>query len=304
MSDMKPQPIPRRRMRLGRFLAVGLVAAVGAIGWLGNSRLRAMRLEKPLVAAVKAGNGAEVEAMLNQGADPNSRDRSEELKPSFWDALQTYIRGRRPTADESNPVLVIAASQGNVQVIKLLLDRGADVNASGEYGENSLFRAISTAPNETIRLLLDRGANPNALNVGNGTPLERAAERGKVETVQLLLAKGANLRPKPGIGGSMLELSLRNRAVTKLLLEHGADVNTKNSNNGNSLLAAAVTMIGLNTLGSRQETADDAAFVRYLIERGADVNAKDLNGRSVLQVATSLRLTQIADILKRAGAEE
>jgi len=87
-----------------------------------------------------------------------------------------------------------AAKDSHENIMRLLLDRGANVNAQ-DYGFKStpLHFAAKDRHENVTRLLLDRGGNVNAQDRWKRTPLYRAAENGHVNIVHLLLNRGGNL---------------------------------------------------------------------------------------------------------------
>jgi ankyrin repeat domain-containing protein 50 len=85
-----------------------------------------------------------------------------------------------------------AATRRNEDVIRLLLERGADINAQGGYYGNALQAAATCRNEDVIRLLLDRGADINAQGGCYGNALQAAAAKyGSEGVVRLLLDKGA-----------------------------------------------------------------------------------------------------------------
>lgn len=92
------------------------------------------------------------------------------------------------------PPLGLAIFFGNRDLARVLIDRGADVNASSNNAQHvaPLHAAAAVCDHEIMRLLLDRGADPNARQQNDFTPLHTAASRGDVEMAKLLLAHGAN----------------------------------------------------------------------------------------------------------------
>ena len=105
-----------------------------------------------------------------------------------------------------------AAEEGNLAIVKMLLEKGADVDArTSRFGETPLMLACGlfgggrNDAGKCARLLLEKGANANAATNDGVTPLMYAAHRGRVETVKLLLAKGAGAGSKDFKGKTALD---------------------------------------------------------------------------------------------------
>jgi len=71
-------------------------------------------------------------------------------------------------------------------MVRLLLERGADINAKGNDGRTALYLAASGGHGPTVRLLLDRGADHKAKNKNGLTALDSAVLGGYAGTIQLL----------------------------------------------------------------------------------------------------------------------
>lgn len=77
----------------------------------------------------------------------------------------------------SNTPLHFAAINGDIEIVKMLLDRGANIDAKNQYGRTPLHNAIENKKMEITELLLNRGANINVKSNDGITPLHIAAER-------------------------------------------------------------------------------------------------------------------------------
>jgi uncharacterized protein (TIGR02145 family) len=179
--------------------------------------------------------------------------------------------------------LMFASSHGRIDLVKLLLDKGANVNSRLAGGFSALYGASGYGKTDVVQLLLDKGADANAKNkVDDATPLYIAARGGYRDTAAVLLAKGADVNARSRFGQTALIGASGNghTAVVKLLLDRDADVNAKNSDGMTALMSAAA------------EGGTDS--VKALLAKGADVNAKELNGFTALMHAASGRGSKIA----------
>lgn len=106
--------------------------------------------------------------------------------------------------------LHLAAFFGYDDLVKALLDRGASIEArSTNAMKNTPLHAASGGRHiSTIRLLLENGANANATQEGGWTALHAAAQNGDQETAELLLAHGADLEARAGNNQCALDLAL------------------------------------------------------------------------------------------------
>ena len=93
-------------------------------------------------------------------------------------------------------LLMRAAGEGRRDVVKLLLDHGADANVSDSYGRTPIFYAASAKDLEIIGLLVDKGADVNAKAESDQTPLMTAAADGDVATINYLIDRGANINAR------------------------------------------------------------------------------------------------------------
>ncbi|MBK8010062.1 MAG: ankyrin repeat domain-containing protein [Deltaproteobacteria bacterium] len=194
-------------------------------------------------------------------------------------------RDRPPTES-----VLRSIEDGDVEAVMAHLASGVDVNATGgRFSESLLNHAVAAGQVEVARLLIERGADIDADTGRPGlvglTPLSRAANRCQLGCVKLLLDKGArvdarsagnkgntplghSLSPGFGAAGDCYE-------VFRLLLDHGADPKaddrTFRDHGGINPIVAATYR-------------SDARYTRDLIEAGADVNART-DGRTVLEYA-------------------
>ncbi|KAL1712198.1 hypothetical protein EV715DRAFT_214140 [Schizophyllum commune] len=158
--------------------------------------------------------------------------------------------------------LTLAASDGRENVIRLLLDKGADIEDCNEGGYTSLHRAASCGYFSTVSLLLERGANVNAVNNAYRTPLHIAAQFGYIHIIRLLVDRGSALEARDEDGGTPLYLAVysRKEEAIGILLSFGSDPRTR-ADDGTTLLDAVGRMRWL------MKDAEKDAHVRELLMR-------------------------------------
>lgn len=203
---------------------------------------------------------------------------------------------------EGETPLMVVARTGNVEAATLLLDAGADVNAIELWGRQSaLMWAAAQQQPAMIKLLISRGADVNArsavrnwerkvireprpkdMNQGGFTPLLYAAREGCIECAKELVAGGADLDLPDPHRVTPLVMALLNLHfdMAVYLIEAGADVNKWDLYGRTPLYMAADTST-LPVMGNGamvvlpsedKHTALDVA--RLLLEKGANVNAQ------------------------------
>lgn len=94
--------------------------------------------------------------------------------------------------DSKEPPIVTATKTGNVEVIKLLLNNGADINAVDYYGQSPLFFAIKEKNLELVKFLVENGAIVNTKEDGFGkTAFHYAISNQDINIIKYLIEKGA-----------------------------------------------------------------------------------------------------------------
>lgn len=120
-----------------------------------------------------------------------------------------------------------AARHGHTEVVKLLLNMGADVNKADFVDNTPLQWAASGGYTEIVRLLLNKGAGVDKGDIFEKTPLQWAAERGHIEIVKLLLNNGADVNQDDIFGLTPLHWAAAcgRTKIVEALIESGAYVN-------------------------------------------------------------------------------
>jgi hypothetical protein len=138
--------------------------------------------------------------------------------------------------------LMRAADEGHVDVVRWLVDQGANVNESSPYRSTALGLASCEGHTPVVQLLLERGADPAIANNGR-TPVMEASARGQMEAFRCLLdhpsaAATINHRDRCGMTALWLACGFSHGRLLKLLLERGADP-TIATNSGSTPMARA-----------------------------------------------------------------
>ena len=166
--------------------------------------------------AIKRDDAKEVSALLARGFDPNTVDSKglhglylalQEPSPRVAEVLadwpKTNLEWRSPK-DET--ALMIAALRGHVALARKLVEKGADVN---KPGWTPLHYAATSGQLEIIDLLLENHAYIDAESPNKTTPLMMAAHYGTREAVKLLLQAGADPTLKNELGLSAIDFAYR-----------------------------------------------------------------------------------------------
>jgi ankyrin repeat protein len=102
--------------------------------------------------------------------------------------------------------LIHAATTNSNKILKLLIDRGANIHATNIYGENALLLAATHGYIENTKLLLEKGASISVIGKDGNTPLHCAATYEELEIFKLLVDNGASIHVKNKLGKTPLDL--------------------------------------------------------------------------------------------------
>ena len=226
-----------------------------------------------------------VRDLLAQGAEVNEKN-----------SLSTFL----------NP-LAVAAQRQTPDVIELLLDHGADINARNCYWHTPLSPAIECVKVDNCKTLLQHRANPSLRSIQGTLALEHAVKKQSVDIVKLLLDHGVDIHSMNNIGGTMLltaimidyayekmidgvkmtrvieSFSKDKLDIMRLLIDNGINVNARGIDDTISLHCAAIV--------------GDVEPVKILLAAGADPNLTDLNGCKPLWKAVRHNHTKIVRLL-------
>ncbi|KAI1116342.1 ankyrin repeat-containing domain protein [Nemania sp. NC0429] len=229
----------------------------------------------PLLWAAKNGHGRMVELLRENGAtDPRSKEDRDRIPPLLTTAVSSQMAAAKPLLQEYvGPrdktgwmSLLLAAASGHEVEVKLLFEKGAYLESSGDKG-NPAPSWLAAADGEDEEQLLRKWRGSIEDRSANGlTPLSWAAMYGLESIAALLLEKGADIEARSDTGQTALSWSavFGQLATMRVLLDRGANIETRDSRGRTPLSWAA--MCGKT----------DA--VELLIGKGANVEARSDNG--------------------------
>lgn len=241
----------------------------------------------PLHKFARGGLAAHVRILLKAGADPSIRDEHKrqpiqyaaQANEATVKALLDFDAEVNVTGSDWPSPIVYASSEANLQVLKLLLDRGADAKSEdpGNPGWTALHAACKRSDPDSAfaDLLIEHGADVNAVTrISKTTPLHNAVSSAAV--VQLLLTKGALADPQDSDGRTPLMIACNNvnsARVVELLIKAGADPMIRDKSWG-------ATGIHYSCL------SDELAPIVIRSGRCDDLNVKNKDGYSPLIYAS------------------
>ncbi len=183
----------------------------------------------PLIKASMEGNAAEVGNLLGKKEDVNGTGTVPNL--NYPNTAPRYFIDSTP--------LMGAAHAGNNEMVALLLDRGAALEAKNFMNMTALHMASCRGMTGAVKLLIKRGANVNPHDPADGwsyilsTPLICAARDGHLATVKVLVAAGAEINAKTYNSYTALHYAAAHGHLetVKYLVGHGADATIKADGN-------------------------------------------------------------------------
>ena len=226
---------------------------------------------------------------------------------------------RRSMKLQSQPNEIRRGSESHVRWAPNVWIDPSSINALTKSGETPLISAITTGDVELVRLMLQRGANVEARCVDHIAPLMQAVMRGHLSILDLLLSKGA-LVDATTAGWTALHRAtdLVNVPMSTLLLAKGANIESRSPKDflpkkhsqahlGSDLddydeVDASDADIGWTAL-LRAATNGQETMVRFLIEKGADIEARSPNNGTPLTCATERKFEAIVEVLLKSGAD-
>lgn len=257
----------------------------------------------PLMLAVTSRNDAVVEQLIQHGARLDARDvdHATVLHLAFMGETEGMDASEPPHGTEpsletlnSDPILKADLKCGLPvisNIVKMLLEAGADLEAKDEWEQTPLTRAAIYGSTSAVRLLLEKGADVESRDNLGWVPLLSAACVGHTAVVCLLLEYGASIDSAKADGDTALILAAHNghHETILSLLARSAEINRVNHAHETALSCAA-------------EKGHDKV-VEILLQNGAEVDVPDRTGRTPLLWAVQRGHERCVEVLVKACAD-
>lgn len=255
------------------------------------------------------GKKTTIQHAINVGCDIESRKVEEWCQPTplyYAVTNRQYINGQEWTLKKTPNGAVVGhrvdtdEKKTNEEIIRLLIEHGANVNAKSLNGQNRtmLHHAAWVGDEIMVRLLVSKGADFRALDQGGTTALHAAAFSGNFPITQFLIELGLDVNAKSNRGRSVLAWAAETgkEDVARLLIANGAILNSRDEYERTPLHILAASGI-LNDTGL-------SSVMEVFLDNGADMEARDYLGATpLIAAASNVGRSRVAISLIERGAD-
>jgi quinoprotein dehydrogenase-associated probable ABC transporter substrate-binding protein len=206
-----------------------------------------------------------------------------------------------------NLELANAVNANSEERVRLLIEKGADVNARDNQGYAPVHNAARNRYAHLVTLLAEKGADVNARDSDGFTALLHAINRNHVPTVEAIAKSGGDLELATPQGITPLTWAIGDGKffAAKALLDLGAKVHSSSGKEGVTPLMTAATQIPPKSRTSALTLGPPPnELAEEILAKGADVNQRSKEGVTALMVAAGHNNTAMIGLLLKAGADQ
>jgi hypothetical protein len=261
----------KRRRGLLWMTTVVLVVCAACSVWLRGQQQQ-YTLNRQLIAALSQSDTKTALALVNAGADPNTR--YEPTPAPTLKLLFDQLLHRRSLPVNNNPTAFIIAC-GTMALPRL-------------HERNILLTMDEDLP--LLRAMLAHGANVHARVFPDRAAMHTAVLKDRLHTIELLLQHGADVNEQDRYGQTPLIVAVRdsNGEIARLLLSHGAHPNAQDRRGNTALRSAVASPIA-------------ASLLPELLASGADPNVGIRYGLTPLQYAQKMKRSDLLALMRHSG---
>lgn len=253
--------------------------------------------------AVKANDLAKVKSLIEANSQLVLTKDADGRTPLHWacrgihfEILRFLVeKGADVNAKDNNGIAPLhsLAAKAHSQGIALLIANKAEVNAKSGFRDTPLHYAAQSGDTDVVKLLLHNGADPTARNNMRNTPLIYAIRENNIEMAEYLISKGGNVDPAlldiyHSVTPLKTAISIGNIEMVKMLHRKGSFIQYRTPYGENCLHFAAVY--------------DRIDIAEYLITCGIDINSVKAGGLMPLHMASIFGRTDMVKFLVKRGA--
>jgi ankyrin repeat protein len=193
--------------------------------------------------------------------------------------------------------LLAAAEKGSIELVDLLLQKGADVNAVNVFGKTALINAMgnenSNTRNSLLKLLLEKKPKLDVFDYHFDSPLTLAVRNNDKQAVETLLKAGADINTHQVWAPIHFAANFTDNDMIDLLCKYKVDINALTEG---ALFPA--TEVAIRYSGKK------FPVIKSLIKNGIDLSLKDVQGDTALHVAAEVGDEDIIKLLLKSGADK
>jgi quinoprotein dehydrogenase-associated probable ABC transporter substrate-binding protein len=227
-------------------------------------------------------------------------------QPTHWTVSRAQVEKWLAEGSTVNKELYDAVLANDIDRTAWLIGKGGDVNMLSNLGTSPLTVAARDGCIPLMQLLVDHGAKVDLRDSDGSTPLMGAVMRGRLKAVKFLLAHGANLHEGAPRGFTLLSLALEEQQydAAYALIEAGANVNTPASKYRLTPLMVVASELAPRPGSLTRITQDHGPIdvARALLAHKANVNATDADGVTALMIAAAHDNSPMIGLLIQSGA--